>query len=355
MREEAQLEIQKNKSLREVLQTFRDKSSRTSDGTALFLEANIGSREDLPLLAQFGCEGIGLFRTEFLFLDRDKAPTEEEQYSVYRAALEACAGHETVIRTLDVGGDKQVPYIPIGEEDNPFLGLRAVRYCLKDKTLFKIQLRALLRASAHGPLSIMFPMISGLEEIVACKKLIEECRAELGREKIAVSDEIRIGIMIEIPSAAYMAQDLIQHVDFFSIGTNDLVQYMVAADRMNEKVADLYENLHPAVLRMVAHVITSARAAKKPVAVCGEMAADPSAQPLLLGMGLRTFSQNPSSVLKSRQAFSRMSLESAERLWDKVSRMGYIQDIRGEVKRFVEAAAKNVGDPGSSSRTAKTL
>lgn len=308
-------------SIKAEMQTYRDLESRTSDGQKVHLEANIASPLDLDSVKRNGAEGIGLFRTEFIYMDRDKAPDEEEQFSIYKKVLEGMENRPVVIRTLDVGGDKHLSYLNIPKEENPFLGFRAVRYCLQDKPLFKTQLRALLRSSVFGNLSIMFPMISGLEEIEASKALLDECKVELKKEGLSYSEKIRVGIMIEIPSAAIMADILARYVDFFSIGTNDLIQYVCAVDRMNENIHHLYDPFHPGVLRLIREVIKAGENHNIEVAMCGEMAANEALTEILLGMGLTHFSMAPGSILKTKKMIREMSFKHAQSLTKEVLSM----------------------------------
>ena len=273
----------------------------TKSGKRVEVCGNIGKPEDIDQVMANGGDGVGLFRTEFLYMDRDNAPTEEEQYEAYKYVLEKAEGRQVVIRTLDIGGDKTLPYLPLPEEMNPFLGYRAIRLCLDRKEIFKVQLRALLRASVYGKLAVMFPMISGLEEFEAAKAVVEECKQELLAEGIKVSEDIQWGIMVEIPAAAVMADELAKHVDFFSIGTNDLIQYTLAADRMSEKVSYLYNPMHPAVLRLIKMTIDGAHKHGKWVGMCGEMAGDEAAIPTLVEYGLDEFSMSATSILGAKK------------------------------------------------------
>jgi phosphotransferase system enzyme I (PtsI) len=273
----------------------------TRSGKRIYVAGNIGKPEDILKVLAYGGDGIGLFRTEFLYMDRESAPTEEEQYESYKYVLEKAKGKKVVIRTLDIGGDKVLPYLNLPEEMNPFLGYRAIRICLDQKELFKTQLKALLRASVYGNLSIMFPMISGLEEFLAAKEIVEECKIELEVSKRSYSDNIEWGIMVEIPAAAICAEELAQYVDFFSIGTNDLIQYTLAADRMNEKISYIYNPMHPAVLKLIKMTIDGAHLHGKWVGMCGEMAGEEMAIPTLIEYGLDEFSMSASSILSAKQ------------------------------------------------------
>lgn len=286
--------------------------SETTDGRVVKLEANIASALDIETVLKNDAEGVGLFRTEFVYMDRTGAPSEEEQFHIYKTVVEKMNGKPTVIRTLDVGGDKHLPYLNIPKEENPFLGFRAVRFCLKNPQIFKPQLRALLRASMFGNLYIMFPMISNLQEVLAAKAMMDDCRKELKAEGKAFSDKIKVGIMIEIPAAAVISDILAKHVDFFSIGTNDLIQYVCAVDRMNENVHDLYDTFHPGVLRLIQQVITAGEKAGIEVAMCGEMASNAKLTEVLLGMGLTHFSMAPSSILKTRKTIRNAKFSEAK-------------------------------------------
>lgn len=297
---------------KQELQSFVGLPTITTDGRKVVLEANIASALDIETVLKNDAEGVGLFRTEFVYMDRTGAPSEEEQFHIYKTVVEKMAGKPTVIRTLDVGGDKHLPYLNIPKEENPFLGFRAVRFCLKNPQIFKPQLRALLRASMFGNLYIMFPMISNLQEILAAKAFLAECRQELKKEGKPFSDKIKVGIMIEIPSAAVMADVFAKHVDFFSIGTNDLIQYVCAVDRMNENVHDLYDTFHPGVLRLIGQVISAGEKAGIEVAMCGEMASNSKLTEVLLGLGLTHFSMAPSSILKTRKSIRSFQYETAK-------------------------------------------
>ena len=277
-----------------------DEKTTTADGHYVELAANIGTPEDLEGVINNGGEGIGLYRTEFLYMGRNQLPTEEEQFEAYKKVLQGMSGKPVVVRTLDIGGDKELPYLNLPKEMNPFLGLRAIRLCLEEQDIFRTQLRALLRASSYGNLKIMFPMIATLDEFRQAKAILEEEKQELLTNNINVATTIEVGIMVEIPSTAILADQFAKEVDFFSIGTNDLIQYTMAADRMNERVAYLYQPYNPAILRLVKMVIDASHNEGKWTGMCGEMAGDEIAIPLLLGLGLDEFSMSATSILKAR-------------------------------------------------------
>ncbi|MUG69673.1 phosphoenolpyruvate--protein phosphotransferase [Paenibacillus validus] len=313
------------------LARLKDRPTESADGHRVELAANIGSVEDVAKALENGAEAIGLFRTEFLYMGRTSLPTEEEQYNSYKHVLEKMEGKPVVIRTLDIGGDKELPYMSLPKESNPFLGLRALRLCLSREDLFRTQLRALLRASRHGQLKIMFPMISVLDELLEAKRLLQEEKEKLLREGAVVAERIEVGMMIEVPAAAIGADIFASEVDFFSIGTNDLIQYMMAADRMNETVSYLYQPCHPTVLRLVQTVIRAARREGKWVGMCGEMAGDETAIPLLLGLGLHEFSMSASSILPSRALIGTLS----QREWEGLAEQALTLRSQQEVKQLV--------------------
>ncbi len=286
------------------LLSYKDKDTYTKSGRRVEVAANIGNPSDVEAAIKNGAEGIGLYRTEFLYMDRKEMPGEDEQFEAYKYVLEKMDPKPVVIRTLDIGGDKKLSYLTMPEEMNPFLGYRAIRLCLDRKDIFKVQLRALLRASVYGNLRVMFPMICSLSEYQDAMKIMEECRAELINEGTRISDTIQWGIMVEIPSAAIMADELGKHADFFSIGTNDLIQYTLAADRMSENVSYIYDPLHPAVLKLIKMTIDGAHKNGKWCGMCGEMAGDEKYQPVLLEMGLDEFSMSPSSILPAKLLIS---------------------------------------------------
>ena len=286
---------------KQLLEDFKGVDSETLDGKKINIFANIGGLRDVLDVLSNDADGIGLFRSEFLYLENETYPTEEEQLEIYITVARNMAGKKVIIRTLDIGGDKTLPYLPLPEEMNPFLGYRAIRLCLDRKDIFKVQIRALLRASVYGNLCVMFPMISGLEEFQAAKEFVEECRAELHAEGVKTSETTQWGIMVEIPAAAVMADELAKYVDFFSIGTNDLIQYTLAADRMSEKVSYLYNPMHPAVLRLIKMTIDGAHKHGKWVGMCGEMAGDEAAIPTLVEYGLDEFSMSATSILSAKK------------------------------------------------------
>ncbi|WP_405080539.1 phosphoenolpyruvate--protein phosphotransferase [Paenibacillus chitinolyticus] len=293
---------------------LRNEPTVTPDGHHVELAANIGTPADVAGVLENGGEAVGLYRTEFLYMGRDQLPTEEEQYKAYKAVLEKMEGKPVVVRTLDIGGDKELPYLQLPKEMNPFLGFRAIRLCLEREDIFRTQLRALLRASVHGSLRIMFPMIATLDEFRQAKALLLEEKAKLAEEGTPASDEIQLGIMVEIPSTAVMADQFAKEVDFFSIGTNDLIQYTMAADRMNERVSYLYQPYNPAILRLVKMVIDAAHREGKWAGMCGEMAGDTTAIPLLLGLGLDEFSMSATSILPARSQIVKLSLSEMREL-----------------------------------------
>ncbi|MEL7596991.1 MAG: phosphoenolpyruvate--protein phosphotransferase [Clostridiaceae bacterium] len=286
---------------KEELKKLIQVETHTKAGKRVEVCGNIGKAEDIHQVLENGGDGVGLFRTEFLYMDRNEMPTEEEQFEAYKYVAEKAAGKPIVIRTLDIGGDKKLPYLPLPEEMNPFLGYRAIRLCLDRKDIFKIQLRALLRASAYGNIKIMFPMIASLEEFLAAKEVLSECMEELRAEGKEFNADLEVGMMVEIPAAAVCADELAKHVDFFSIGTNDLIQYTLAADRMNEKISYLYNPQHPAVLRLIKMTIDAAHKEGKWCGMCGEAAGDEAMIPILVEYGLDEFSMSATSMLRAKQ------------------------------------------------------
>ena len=308
----------------------------TKDGHQVELAANIGTPKDLEGVIHNGAEGVGLYRTEFLYMDSHDMPTEEDQFEAYKAVLEGMNGKPVVVRTMDIGGDKELPYLPLPHEMNPFLGYRAIRISLNEPEMFRTQLRALLRASVYGKLRIMFPMIATLNDFRGAKALLLEEKAKLVAEGVAVSDDIQVGIMIEIPAAAVLAHQFAKEVDFFSIGTNDLIQYTMAADRMNERVSYLYQPYNPSILTLIKHVIDSAHKEGKWAGMCGEMAGDQTAVPLLVGLGLDEFSMSASSVLKTRSLIAKLTLSDMQALADKaINECATVQEVEALVEEAV--------------------
>ena len=312
--DEYQAKREKYLSDKALLEVYRGKDTVTADGVKVHLYGNIGNPEDAKQVAACDGEGVGLFRTEFLFMGASELPSEEEQFQAYKAAAETMEGREVIIRTLDVGGDKDIPYLGLEKEDNPFLGFRAVRYCLQNKDSYRVQLRALLRASAFGDIKIMVPLVTCVDEIRSVKALVKELMVELDAENIAYNKDIQVGAMIETPAASIIADLLAKEADFFSIGTNDLTQYTMAVDRGNAKVAYLYSSYNPAVLRSMKNIIEAANAAGIMVGMCGEAAADPLLIPLLISFGLGEFSVSATSVLATRGTIAKWSKAEADEL-----------------------------------------
>jgi phosphotransferase system enzyme I (PtsI) len=306
--------IRKQVTLQEKLRDILLKPAVTLDGHRVFLTANVEQAGDSEAVTASGAEGVGLFRTEYLFINRDMLPTEDEQYQAYKQIAEALKPHPVTIRTFDLGGDKFLSHLQVPTEMNPFLGWRAIRFCLQEKDVFRGQLRAILRASAHGNVRLMYPMISGLEELNQANALVEEYKAELRKEGRAFDENLEIGAMIEIPSAALIADAMGRRVKFFSIGTNDLIQYALAVDRMNEKIAHLYEPTHPAIIRLIKATVDAARKNKISVSVCGEMAGEPAMTPLLIGLGVDELSAAPPLVPQIKYMVRRLKIEEARAL-----------------------------------------
>lgn len=301
-----------------LLKEYAGKPSQTKDGVKVELVCNIGKPADANKAVECDGEGIGLFRTEFLFMDRDSMPTEEEQFEAYKEVAEKMKGKPVIIRTLDIGGDKDVPYLGLEHEDNPFLGFRAIRYCLQRKDIYEIQLKALLRASAFGKIKIMVPLVTGVDELRQVKAMIKDIMAELDKEGVAYNKNIEVGVMMETPAACMMADALAKEAAFFSIGTNDLTGYTMAVDRGNAKVAYLYSTYNPAVLRAIKRIIECAKKEGIMVGMCGEAAADSKLIPLLLAFGLDEFSVSATSVLKTRKTISDCIMDECKALADKV-------------------------------------
>lgn len=318
------------------LEQYIGKPTVTKDGVTIELVANIGKPEDVEKVLQYDAEGIGLFRTEFLFMDRVAMPTEEEQFEAYKTVAEKMEGKPVIIRTLDIGGDKEIPYMGLEKDENPFLGYRAIRFCLDRKDdVYRPQLRALLRASAYGNIRIMIPMVTCLDEYREAKALIEEIKKELDGEGIAYKKDIQVGIMVETAAASLMADAFAKEVDFFSIGTNDLTQYTMSVDRGNDKVSYLYSPLNPAVLRSIKRVITCAREAGIMVGMCGEAASDPMMIPLLLAFGLNEFSMSASAILYSRKLITNYSIEELQAVADKAMSFVTVKEVEDYMRAFI--------------------
>ena len=303
---------------KELLKAYKGKPSQTKDGVKVELVSNIGKPEDADKVVECDGEGIGLFRTEFLFMDRDSVPTEEEQFEAYKKVAETMKGKPVIIRTLDIGGDKAIPYLGLETEENPFLGFRAIRFCLKRRDIYEVQLRALLRASAFGDIKIMVPLVTGVDELRAVKVILEDIKRQLDKDGIAYNKDLKVGVMMETPAACMMADALAKEADFFSIGTNDLTGYTMAVDRGNAKVAYLYSTYNPAVLRAIKRIIECGKAEGIMVGMCGEAAADPKLIPLLLAFVLDEFSVSATSVLKTRKTISDCSIDECKALAEKV-------------------------------------
>lgn len=321
---------------RDEAKAAAQRPAQTRDGHRVEVVANIGDVESARIALDYGAEGVGLLRTEFLYLDRTTMPGEEEQYAAYRAVADIMGQRPLIIRTLDIGGDKQVPYLDIGTELNPFLGWRAIRLCLARSDLFKTQLRAILRAGYERNVRVMFPMIADVEELRQAKAILSQVRDELKAKGVPFAPDIEVGIMVEVPSAALMADVLAQEVDFFSIGTNDLIQYTMACDRTNEKVSYLYEPLHPALLRLIKGVIDAAHKAGKWVGMCGEMAGDREAIPILLGLGLDEFSMNATAIPEAKKIIRSLSLAEAQELVARVLAMPTADEVRACSQKVIE-------------------
>lgn len=309
-------------------------SAVTLDGHEISLEANVGFASDLNKLRLFGAEGVGLFRTEYLFLDRKKLPNEPEQYELYRRAVTEADGLPLTFRVLDAGGDKPVAALDMPKESNPFLGCRSLRLLLSRPEILRTQLRALLRASAHGKIRLLLPMVSGVEEIQTVKKMIADVQGELSRENVDFDAKLPLGIMIEIPAAVHLAPVLARLVDFLSIGTNDLIQYTLAVDRNNERVAEFFESYHPAVISSIAQVAAAGRAANKPVSVCGEMASEPLAVPLLVGLGISSLSMIPSAILRARKIIRELNFENAGEMAGRALQATTVLEVKDILQEF---------------------
>ena len=320
---------------RRELENYRGKKTLNADGTEFELFCNIGTPKDANKAVEADGEGVGLFRTEFLFMDRDRLPTEDEQFESYMQASLILKGKSLIIRTLDIGGDKDIPYLGLAKEENPFMGFRAIRYCLKNRDMFKSQIKAILRASAFGDIRIMFPLITAVEELRAGKALVEEAKADLKASDIAFDENIRVGVMTETAASGVIADLLAKEADFFSIGTNDLTGYTMAADRGNGDVSYLYSPFQPSVLRMIRSIITCGRAEGIPVGMCGEAAANPMMIPLLISFGLTEFSVSAPSVLKVRKNIAKWTKAEADAIAEKVMSMTTEAEITDYLRSVV--------------------
>lgn len=332
---EVKLYIKKKEELDRLnkkLEEMKGQESISKDGYKVELAGNIGTLQDIDKVIENDGEGVGLYRTEFLYMYNDKLPTEEEQFQAYKVVAEKLEGKPLVIRTLDVGGDKDIPYLNMPKEMNPFLGYRAIRFCLENKEIFKTQLRAILRASAYGNIKIMFPMISSIEELRESKLIVEEVKKELRKENIRFNENVEIGIMVEIPAVAIHSRQFAKEVDFFSIGTNDLIQYTLAVDRGNQNISNLYNQFHPAILSLIKMTIENGHKEGIWVGMCGEVAGDEKLIPILLAMGLDEFSMNASSILKARYLIRNISKKDVEDILDHILNLS----TASEVEKFID-------------------
>lgn len=319
-----------------ALEAFRGKETVTADGIKKILACNIGSPDDVANALDHDAEAIGLFRSEFLFMDATELPSEEEQFQAYRKVATALKGAPVIIRTLDVGGDKEIPYLHMEKEENPFMGYRAVRYCLDNADQYKVQLRALLRASAFGDIKIMIPLVTCVEEVRAVKELVEVCKAELDQEGFKFNPDTEVGVMMETPAASLIADKLAEEADFFSIGTNDLIGYTMCADRGNDRISNLYNVYYPAVLRSIKNIVECGVKAGIMVGMCGEAAADPLLEPLLISFGLEEFSMSAPSILRARKTISQWSKQECDELAERALSLS----TSAEVKALLEEAAR---------------
>ena len=319
-----------------ALEAYRGKETVTGDGEKVLLVANIGNPDDANVAAEHDCEGVGLLRSEFLFMDAKELPSEDEQFAAYQKVALRMKNQPVIIRTLDVGGDKEIPYLNLRKEENPFMGYRAVRYCLNNPDQYKVQLTALLRASAFGDIKIMVPLVTSIDEIRQVKALVEECKADLDARGVAYNKDIEVGTMIETPAASLIADDLAAECDFFSIGTNDLIGYTMCADRGNDRVGYLYDVYQPAVLRSLKRIIEEGNKAGIMVGMCGEAAADPLLIPVLISFGLNEFSVSAPSILRTRRIISEWTKAEADALTEKVMKL----KTATEVKAMLQAAAR---------------
>ena len=332
---EYEVKIKDQEEKRQRLQEVKDKEAKTTDGKKIEVSANIGNIEDLKIAIENGCDGVGLFRTELLYMENDHFPTEEEQFEVYKEATELLAEKPLIIRTLDIGGDKGLDYFEFPKEDNPFLGYRAIRLCLDREDIFITQLRALIRASAYGNILIMIPMVINISEFKRSLELIDEIKKEFDQEGIAYNKDLQVGIMIETPASVFMADQFIKYVDFFSIGTNDLSQYTLAVDRGNETISDLYSNYNPAVLRAIKHVIDESHKAGKWTGMCGQFASDTKATKLLLGLGLDEFSASSAKIAEVKDTILKSSIKEEEEFSKSLLDLETTEEIEERIKNHI--------------------
>ena len=324
------------KQEKQELEKYKNQKAITKDGHQVELLANIGREQDIPIILENTAEGVGLLRSEFIYMDAKDFPTEEEQFKVYKKIAENLENKTVVIRTLDIGGDKDLKYMKLPKEENPFLGYRAIRVCLDNIDLFKVQLRAILRASAYGEISIMLPMISSIEELRKSKEIIEKVKKDLKAKRIKYNENIKIGIMIEIPSSAIMAEEFAKECDFFSIGTNDLIQYTIAVERGNEKVANLYTHFNPAVIRLIKSAIDGAHKNGILCGMCGEAAGDIKFIPLLIGLGLDEFSMNANKILKARKLITSLDYSKCQILAEEILKLVSTQEVKEKLEKFLD-------------------
>lgn len=337
--------VHKKADLRVKLEEVHNLPATTLDGASVVLAANVEQASDTEPVQSSGANGVGLYRTEFLFINRDRLPTEEEQFEAYSQVAKVLKPQDVVIRTLDLGGDKFMSHLQFPKEMNPFLGWRAIRFCLQETQIFRVQLRAILRASALGNVSIMYPMVSCLDELLQANALLEECKQQLRDEKIPFNDQIPVGVMIEIPSAALIADALAKHVSFFSIGTNDLIQYSMAVDRLNEKIAHLYQPAHPAIIKLIKMTVEAAHKQNVWVGVCGEMAGEPTFTALLLGLGVDEISVAPPLVPQIKYLIRRLKITEAQELAQFAISCESQSEILARCESIVKTTAPGLFDP----------
>ncbi|HXV14396.1 MAG TPA: phosphoenolpyruvate--protein phosphotransferase [Candidatus Krumholzibacteria bacterium] len=339
--EQYENEIARFRELEEQLLTLTGYPAHTLDGRSFTLSANLDSSDEIDSVIEHGGQGVGLFRTEYFFISQEYLPSEEDQYKVYRQVAERMEGKPVVIRTLDIGGDKIASYLNRSPELNPFMGWRGIRFCLTRKDIFKTQLRAIYRASAHGQIKIMFPMISQIEEVLRAKEICAEVREDLKRERYKFDESVPLGIMVETPSAVALADQYAREVDFFSIGTNDLIQYTMAVDRGNSKIAHLYQHLQPSILRLLRLTVEAARKRKIHVSVCGEMAGDPLSVPILIGLGIDEFSVSPNMIPEIKRIIRSVTFDECRALLRRVARFRTTNEIETEIDAFLKSHAHN--------------